>query len=144
MGQIKIAKTDEEITKTHSVMIQLYDQLSELKESDYLTRVKLQQSEVGFQLAVLTEGEQTTCVAGFRLCRNLGWGKYLYVDDLVTDGTHRSRGAGKQMLDWLIGRARSEQCVELRLDAKVTRNRTHRFYLRERMDIVAFHFCLKL
>jgi GNAT superfamily N-acetyltransferase len=83
-------------------------------------------------------------VAGFRLCRNLGWGKYLYVDDLVTDGRHRSRGDGKQMIDWLIARARSNQCVEMRLDAKVTRNRAHRFYLREQMNIVAFHFCLRL
>ena len=144
MRTIEVANTDEEIIRTHVIMRQLYDHLKEVGESNYLKLVKMQQAEVAFELAALTEDEHIICVAGFRLCRNLGWGKYLYVDDLVTDGGHRSRAAGKQMLDWLIARARSEQCVEVRLDAKVSRNRAHRFYLRERMDIVAFHFCFRL
>jgi GNAT superfamily N-acetyltransferase len=140
MRSIAIASTDEEIMATYEVMRQLRPNV---KERDYLALVKLQQCEVGFQLAAVTENKHVTCVAGFRLCRNLGWGKYLYVDDLVTDDQARSTGVGREMLKWLLERARSEECVDMRLDSKVSRHGAHRFYLRERMDIIAFHFCLR-
>ncbi len=141
MRHIQIAATDDEILATYAVMSQLRPHI---QESDYLRLVKSQQAEVGFQLAALTEDGRIICVAGFRLCRSLGWGKYLYVDDLVTDEERRSTGAGKAMFDWLVAYARSQQCDELRLDSAVERHEAHRFYLRERMDIACFHFRLKL
>jgi GNAT superfamily N-acetyltransferase len=142
MRQIKIASTDEAILQTRGIMMQLYEEeLKAVSETEFLARVRLQQAEVGFQLASLIDSGSIICVAGFRLCRNLGWGKYLYVDDLVTDGQHRSQGAGREMFEWLVARARSERCNAIRLDAKLTRKSAHRFYLRERMDIFAFHFC---
>ncbi len=138
---IQIAATDDEIRATYTVMSQLRPHI---RDSDYLRLVKLQQAEVGFQLATLTEDGRIICVAGFRLCRSLGWGKYLYVDDLVTDEEQRSTGAGKAMFDWLVAYARSQQCDELRLDSALERRGAHRFYLRERMDIACFHFRLRL
>lgn len=139
--QITIATTDATILATYKVMSQLRPHV---QESDYLRLVKIQQSEVGYQLACLTEDRTVACVAGFRLNRSLGWGKYLYVDDLVTDERYRSAGAGKAMFDWLVAHARNHQCGELRLDSAVQRYGAHRFYLRERMDIVAHHFRLTL
>ena len=111
-----------------------------IQQSEYVRLVRLQESEVGFQLASLREDDQVVCVAGFRFCRSLGWGKYLYVDDLITDETRRSRGAGEAMFNWLLERARNAECGELRLDSALWRNEAHRFYLRERMDIICFHF----
>jgi GNAT superfamily N-acetyltransferase len=145
MGSIKIITTDDEIIETYDLMIQLHEEIEEkFDRAAYVQQVNTLQAEVGYQLAVRAECDRIVCVAGFRVCRNLGWGKYLYVDDLVTDKLSRSKGAGKEMLRWLIEWARGEQCVEVRLDAKVERHDAHRFYLRERMDIVAFHFRLTL
>jgi GNAT superfamily N-acetyltransferase len=141
LRDIRIAVSDEEVRATYPVMSQLRP---EIKKSDYVGLVALQRTEGGFQLAVLWEFGQITCVAGFRVCRSLGWGKYLYVDDLVTDEQYRSRGAGQTMFEWLVERARLLQCQELRLDSAVYRREAHRFYFRERMDIACFHFRLKL
>jgi GNAT superfamily N-acetyltransferase len=138
---ITIAETDAEILATYDVMSQLRPHVG---QSDYLALVRLQQSEVGFQLAFLRKDDRVACVAGFRFCRSLGWGKYLYVDDLVTDEIWRSHGFGKAMFDWLVNLARKTQCDELRLDSAVSRHDAHRFYLRERMDIVCIHFRLAL
>jgi GNAT superfamily N-acetyltransferase len=139
--QILLARSADEILATYEVMQQLRPHV---KRDDYVRLVQLQTAEVRFELAYLTEDGCVTCVAGFRLCRSLGWGKYLYVDDLVTDAARRSTGAGKMMFQWLVDRARSEGCQELRLDSAVYRHAAHRFYMRERMDIACFNFRLEL
>jgi len=115
-----------------------------VKKSDYLRLVRLQEKEVKFHIAALKVRGRIMSVAGFRLCRSLGWGKYLYVDDLVTDEKSRSRGAGRAMFRWLVDLARKEGCDEIRLDSALWRREAQRFYLRERMDIACFNFRLDL
>jgi GNAT superfamily N-acetyltransferase len=139
---ITLAETDADILATYDVMSQLRP---DIPRSDYLRLVRLQESEVGFQLASLRDDDaRIISVAGFRLCRSLGWGKFLYVDDLVSDQTRRSRGAGRAMFQWLVESAQKAGCDELRLDSALWRNEAHRFYLRERMDIACFNFRLSL
>ena len=75
----------------------------------FVARVRLQQRE-GYLLAGLWDGDSVCAVAGYRIGNNLAWGKYLYVDDLVTDGNRRSEGHGKQLLDWLCAQAREQGC----------------------------------
>lgn len=139
--EITVADTDAEILATYEVMSQLRPNVP---RPDYLRLIRLQQSEVGFRLASLRDDAGITCVAGFRFCRSLGWGKFLYIDDLITDEARRSRGAGKAMFEWLVEYARKAQCDEVRLDSALWRNEAHRFYLRERMDIACFNFRLGL
>jgi GNAT superfamily N-acetyltransferase len=83
-------------------------------------------------------------VAGYRLSESLVAGRNLYVDDLVSAETERSRGYGKLLLDWLKAEARAAGCSELHLDSGVQRHDAHRFYLRERMHISSYHFRLSL
>lgn len=87
-----------------------------------------------------TETEEVICVAIWRVIENTYEGRRLYVDDLVSDESRRSRGAGKAMLDWLEARARQLGCGVLALDSGVQRSRAHHFYFREGMHIPAFCF----
>lgn len=140
---ITIAATDAEILATSDLIVQLHPHLGQVQPAEYLQRVRRQQEETGFQLAILRHAGEIVSVAGFRFCRSLGWGPYLYLDDLVTAEGRRSRGAGKVMFAWLVEKARAAQC-DLRLDCALHRQGAHRFYLRERMDIACFHFRLAL
>ena len=79
-------------------------------------------------------------IAGYRVAHNLAWGKYLYVDDLVTDESRRSSNFGGRLMEWLVQTARDEGCDELHLDSGVQRFAAHRFYLRHGMDIASHHF----
>jgi GNAT superfamily N-acetyltransferase len=79
-------------------------------------------------------------VAGFRVGENLAWGRFLYVDDLVTLTTHRSKGVGASLLSWLRDVASNEGCVQLHLDSGAQRKDAHRFYEREGMLVAGFHF----
>lgn len=94
----------------------------------------------GARMAVVVDGEAVVCVAIWRLIENTYEGRRLYVDDLVSDESRRSQGAGKTMLDWLELRARSFGCDVLALDSGVQRARAHRFYFREGMFIPSFNF----
>ena len=67
-------------------------------------------------------------------------GRILFVDDLVTAEAERSHGIAAAMLSDLERRARMAGCVRLELDSGVTNTTAHRFYLRHRLDILAFHF----
>ncbi|MCB7135088.1 GNAT family N-acetyltransferase [Cellulosimicrobium marinum] len=90
------------------------------------------------------DGDTCLGVAGWRLVANTSAGRKLYVDDLVTAATARSRGVGALLLGELERRARAAGCSVLDLDSGVQRFDAHRFYLRERMDIVAHHFAKTL
>ncbi|MEU9865405.1 GNAT family N-acetyltransferase [Streptomyces sp. NPDC047971] len=90
--------------------------------------------------------EDGTCVgaAGWRIIDNTSSIRKLYVDDLVTASTTRSTGVGHALLTHLEQHARAAGCHELNLDSGTHRTGAHRFYLRERLDIVAFHFTKSL
>ncbi len=87
-------------------------------------------------------GEDGRCagVAGWRVVHNTSSLKKLYVDDLVTAASARSGGVGQALLTYLEKRALDLDCLELDLDSGTQRTDAHRFYLRERMAITAFHF----
>jgi GNAT superfamily N-acetyltransferase len=138
---IKKIVSDTDLKATYPVMKQLRTHLS---EQEYVERAKRQQSKGGYTVAALEDEGQVRCVAGYRISECLSWGKFLYVDDLVSDQNARSKNYGKQMMDWLLAEARQNGCQELHLDSGVQRHAAHRFYLRERMDISCFHFALKI
>ena len=106
---------------------------------DYVKRM----SEIfaaGARMAVVVDGGVVLCVALWRLIENTYEGCRLYVDDLVSDESRRSQGAGKMMLDWLEAKAKSLDCDVLALDSGVQRQRAHQFYFREGMHISSFSF----
>ena len=55
----------------------------------------------GYLQAAVFDGDTVVAVAGYRFMEMLFAGKTLYVDDLNTDETRRSRGHGKMLMDWL-------------------------------------------
>jgi GNAT superfamily N-acetyltransferase len=137
---IALAQTDSDIARCFAVMAQLRPHLV---EAEFVARVHRMQQE-GFHLAFVDEAGAVRAVAGFRYYDKLFSGRNLYVDDLVTDTTQRSRGHGAKLLAWLCAEARAHDCVQLELDSGVQRFDAHRFYFRERMHISAYHFVVPL
>lgn len=134
--EIALAESDAAIRAAFSVMRHLRDLPS---EDAFVDRVSLQRAS-GYRLAVLVSEGRARAVAGFRIGENLAWGRFLYVDDLVTDPDARSRGFGKAMLEWLVDHARQEGCGELHLDSGNHRVDAHRFYEREGLGASSLHF----
>ena len=137
---IALATTPEEIQRCFPVMAELRPHL---KAEEFVARVQRQQN-AGYHLAFLTDKKIVQAVAGYRYSESLSWGKFLYVDDLVTSEKSRSRGYGQQLLKWLVTEAKAHKCDQFHLDSGVQRFGAHRFYLASRMDIIAHHFAMKL
>ncbi|WP_438351025.1 GNAT family N-acetyltransferase [Paenibacillus sp. FA6] len=132
-----ITKTDEEILTTYTLMKQLRPHL---EEETYLSKIRKLQLEYGYKLIVIFESGKAKAAAGYRICDSLAWGKYLYVDDLITDQESRSSGYAKQLFDWLDEELKKNQCVGMHLDSGVQRHDAHRFYLNRKMNIICHHF----
>jgi GNAT superfamily N-acetyltransferase len=133
--------TDEEILAARRVMRQLRPQIS---ETAYLETVRRMMQTDGYLQAAVFDDDTVVAVAGYRFMEMLFSGKTLYVDDLNTDETRRSRGHGKMLMDWLKQEAKTRQCAQLQLDSGVQREQTHRFYFREGLTINCYHFRVDL
>lgn len=94
----------------------------------------------GGRMRVAVVGGAVAGVAVWRIYEKTHPGLQLYVDDLVTAAARRSSGVGAALLRSLETTARERGCLLLELDSGTARKRAHAFYLRERMEIGAFHF----
>ena len=91
-------------------------------------------------MCVAVLGQRVIGVAVFREFENTHVGRRFYIDDLVTDESARSTGAGRTLITYLEGAARNRGCPGVDLESGTHRNRAHRFYFREGFFITAFSF----
>jgi GNAT superfamily N-acetyltransferase len=133
-------RTDEDIIACYDVMAELRPNVA---REDFLPVVRAMQDE-GLRLACIREDGRVVAVAGYRISNNLFCGKHLYVDDLVTTETERSKGHGKALLAWLRALAVENDCDVFHLDSGVQRKRAHQFYMREGLDLSSYHFSERL
>ena len=139
MSEVRRATTDEEIRSCWAVLNQLRPDLS----SDALVPAVRRMEPHGFRLAYVADAEGVVrAVAGYRVTELLRTGLMLEVDDLVTDAGGRSRGHGHTLMAWLMDEARRLGCSVLELDSGVQRHAAHRFYFREGMNILGYHFTI--
>lgn len=141
MLHVAVAKSDLELDRCFPLMQELRPQLVQV---EFTSRIRRQEQQYGYQLAYLEDDEHVRTVAGFKISECLAWGKFLYVDDLVTQPSDRSKGYGEVMFNWLIEQAKSHLCSQLHLDSGVQRFGAHRFYLQKRMELTSHHFSIKL
>lgn len=134
------AITDQEIADCYDVMAELRPHIT---REQFVPLVRSMQAD-GFRLACIRAGGRVVAVAGYRLGTNLFCGRHLYVDDLVTADTERSKSYGRELLAWLRAIAVENDCEQFHLDSGVQRKRAHAFYLREGMELSSYHFSERL
>ena len=140
MPKVIKAITRANIEACYSIMAQLRPHLNFAK---FFSQIEKQMRD-GYHLACVMDGNKVCAVTGYRIGENLAWGRFMYVDDLVTDENSRSLGYGKLMLDWLKDEARENDCSQLHLDSGFQRLDAHRFYQRERVEATGYHFAIDL
>jgi GNAT superfamily N-acetyltransferase len=108
-------------------------------------RIDAQRAD-GYRVAASLEDGKAAAVAGFRIGENTAWGRFLYVDDLVTRTDMRGRGHADAVMAWVEQEAVRHRCDELHLDSGVgpEREDAHRFYFRHGMRITAYHFARRV
>lgn len=82
----------------------------------------------GYRLFAAIDGDAYVALAGIAIRTNFYYGKFLYVYDLITSESERSKGHGKLLLDHLEELARADGCQTIALSSGVQRTDAHRFY----------------
>lgn len=136
-SEIRIATTDAEIAACFPVMNELRPHLV---HDAFVARVRSQAHSGGYRIVSRSIDGKVVAVAGFRILENLAWGRFLYVDDLVSSAKARSNGHGAAILRWLESYAAENGCARLHLDSGVQRLDAHRFYDREGFSRICIHF----
>ncbi|MFZ4763207.1 MAG: GNAT family N-acetyltransferase [Alphaproteobacteria bacterium] len=131
-------KNPSDIVATFSVMQELRPHFTDREE--YVAKVAQMQRDHGFRLIAYIQSEICAGLMGFTVETRLAFGKIIYVADLVTSNSHRSKGIGKALLDFIKKEAVLLDCQHILLDSGTHRVEAHRFYLRENFLIRAFNF----
>lgn len=94
----------------------------------------------GYRIMAVWEDDTVVAMAGYRLGDNMIYGKFLYIDDLVTDARKRGLGLGALLLEKLQETGRREDCQYMVLDTAATNTQARRFYQREGLMDLAVGF----
>jgi Acetyltransferase (GNAT) family. len=138
MMKVKELKNEEEWRSAYQVMHQLRVQLD---EAAYLQLVAEASRSAGYHLFALLDGDKIVSVVGFMPMVTLYYGRFVWVCDLVTDEKERSKGYGKQLLDFVQRWAADHGLEIVSLSSGLKRKDAHRFY-QEKMqyDKVSYVF----
>ncbi|GAA0292319.1 GNAT superfamily N-acetyltransferase [Gracilibacillus halotolerans] len=129
----------EEIAQAYPVMSQLR---THLDKKTYLELVKEAQEQDRYKLFALIEKDRIVAVIGFKPMITLYYGRFVWVCDLVTDATLRSKGYGEQLLSFIHRWAQEHQYERVALSSGLQRVDAHRFYT-EKMDYEKVSFVFK-
>ena len=138
---IRELTTDEELRAAWSVMRELRDHLDEVT---FMERVADMRPS-GYRLIAVEEDGAIVALAGIGREKNLYYGRYMWVYDLITTGGARSKGHGLALLQRVEEIAREEGCDVLALSSGLHRTDAHRFYLdKAGMDKRSYTFVKEL
>jgi ribosomal protein S18 acetylase RimI-like enzyme len=133
--------SEAEIGACYDLMRQLRPHLKSVDE--FVVRWRCQTAD-GYRILALWGQGGPAALAGYRITENLIHGKFLYVDDLVSDQAERSRGYGARLLDKLKEDGRALGCKKLVLDTGLDNALAHRFYYRQGLLAQALRFNIPL
>ncbi len=97
-----------------------------------------------YTLAAIEDQGQIVAVMGYRFYSDFVRGRHLYIDDLVSRASARSRGLGAELLAYAERLAKDDGCNTLRLCAALENERGIRFYEREGWTRRSYAFVKKV
>jgi GNAT superfamily N-acetyltransferase len=127
---IRNLRTEEEWREAFAVMGQLR---THLDEEEYVALVRECKEKEQYQLAALEVDHSIKAVVGFQPMVTLYNGHFVWVCDLITDESERSKGYGKALLSYVHEWAKEIGVTQVSLSSGVQRKDAHRFY-KEKMN----------
>lgn len=121
---IKFLESESELLEGYHVLKELRTSLS---EKEFFKHLPQMQKE-GYQLVGLEVESHLVAVAGIIPLTNFYHGKHIYIYDLVTKASVRSKGYGERLLDYILEMAKEEGYENISLSSGLQRITAHRFY----------------
>ena len=133
---IRELETINEMLDQISILKELYPTLTEAQYHEML------QDMIPNNYGQVAVFENNVCVgiSGYWIGTKLWCGKYLELDNFIVSKSHRSKGIGKILSDYLENKANLNNCNIQSLDAYTTNFKAHRFYYNQGFSPKGFHF----
>ncbi len=96
----------------------------------------------GYRMGAIFEVDTCVGISGIWVATKIYSGRYLEMDKVVVADTHRSKGIGKLLTDFIEKLALAEGCEMMMLDAYLENEKAHAFYEREGFTKRGYHFLL--
>jgi GNAT superfamily N-acetyltransferase len=122
--EIREAVTEEEWEQAYELLIELRTDLSK-EEFTYLLK---DMRKEGYKVFCLYEGKNLVSLAGVIIRTNFYAKRHMFVYDLVTTSSDRSKGYGKKLLQFVEQWGKDQGCGTVGLDSGLQRKDAHRFY----------------
>ena len=135
--RLDLITTVEDHHASYPVMRELRPHLTDV--DSFVAQVRRQATH-GYRLLAAWHDDQIKALAGYRVQENMLYGRFMYVDDLVTTADARSRGLGAQLIGALHKEARDQGCAYFVLDTGLSNALGQRFYYRQGLLAVGMHF----
>jgi len=129
--------SDQDYQASFNVMRELRPHLADA--TTFAAQARRQAAQ-GYRLLGAWQDDRVKALAGYRFQENLIYGRFLYVDDLVTTADARSHGLGAMLIDALRDEARQQGCANFVLDTALGNALGQRFYFRQGLLSVGMHF----
>ncbi len=120
-----------------------YEVLSQLREGltyDEFEDLVYEMRHKEYKMIGAFEGVELVTYAGVYIQTNLYHKRHLFVDDLVTYDTFRSKGYGDAMMEYLVNYAKVAMCENIVLSSGLHREDAHRFYEKVGFEKRSYHF----
>lgn len=134
---LRHADRDADKRACYAVMQELRPHLA--SEDEFMQRIARAADESYRILAAWDEG-RVVALAGYRFQENLVYGKFLYVDDLVSAEGQRGKRWGERLLKALEAVAQEAGVARLVLDTGMANTMAQRFYFRQGLLTGALRF----
>ncbi len=139
--QIFKAKDKNDLERCYPVMKELRTALS---FNDYMEIYEQAHKSDGYEIVGVESDGKITAVMGYRILHDYVHGKHLYIDDLVSTESQRSKGLGAQLLAYAENLAKELGCKGLRLCTGIENELGKKFYERHNWKLRAVAYKKKL
>ncbi|MGA4722160.1 GNAT family N-acetyltransferase [Fictibacillus nanhaiensis] len=116
--------TEKEWIEAFPIMNQLRTHLNFDSYLQLLQKMKKQ----GYRLFALYDEEEIVALAGIQLNINFYHERYVFIHDLVTHSSNRSKGYGEKLLHYIHDWAREQGAQYVSLESGIQRREAHQFY----------------
>lgn len=136
-----LAKTKADLEKCFPVMKELRPHLS---FDEYLEIYNEAHSSDGYEIVAIESEGKVLAALGYRILSDFVRGRHIYVDDLVSSESVRSKGLGAQLLKYAESIAEEMGCKSLRLCTGIENERGVQFYEKNGWTKRAYAYTKKL
>lgn len=111
--------------------LEAYPVMNELRtnlDQDAYLGLLREMNAQGYKLLALYDEDRIVALAGVIVLTNFYFGKHVFVYDLVTKASERSKGHGETLLEYVHQYAKDNGCQTVALESGLARVDAHRFY----------------